>query len=75
MKGLRKNAAFDFCGEESFAPKRNKNASSTKHDVDLEFYGLPPIGQKVAAATRPMDGAQFHPLLGRLRRWTTVTKP
>jgi ATP-dependent exoDNAse (exonuclease V) beta subunit len=25
----------------------------------MEFYGLPPIGQKVAAATRPMDGAQF----------------
>jgi hypothetical protein len=26
----------------------------------MEFYGVPPIGKKVAAATRPMDGAQFH---------------
>jgi hypothetical protein len=25
----------------------------------MEFYGLPPIGQK---QRRPMDGAQFHPL-------------
>jgi hypothetical protein len=25
----------------------------------MEFYGLPPIGQK---QKRPMDGAQFHPL-------------
>ena len=24
----------------------------------MEFYGLPPIGQK---QRRPMDGAQFHP--------------
>jgi hypothetical protein len=24
----------------------------------MEFYGLPPIGQK---QKRPMDGAQFHP--------------
>ena len=38
--------------------KRNKNASSTKRDVVMQFYGLPPIGQK---QRRPMDGAQFHP--------------
>jgi hypothetical protein len=36
----------------------------------MEFYGLPPIGQK---QRRPMDGAQFHPLWvgeagGRLKR-------
>ena len=36
---------------------RNKNASSTKRDVVMKFYGLPPIGQK---QRRPMDGAQFH---------------
>jgi hypothetical protein len=36
---------------------RNKNASSTKQRVVMEFYGLPPIGQK---QRRPMDGAQFH---------------
>jgi long-chain acyl-CoA synthetase len=38
---------------------RNKNGSSTKQSVGMEFYGLPPIGQK---QRRPMDGAQFHPL-------------
>jgi hypothetical protein len=37
---------------------RNKNASSTKQDVVMEFCGRPPIGQKQG---RPMDGAQFHP--------------
>jgi hypothetical protein len=37
--------------------KRNKNASSTKRNVVMKFYGLPPIGQK---QRRPMDGAQFH---------------
>jgi hypothetical protein len=36
---------------------RNKNASSTKRDVVMKFYRLPPIGQK---QRRPMDGAQFH---------------
>jgi hypothetical protein len=36
---------------------RNKNASSTKQNIVMEFYGLPPIGQK---QRRPMDGAQFH---------------
>jgi len=36
---------------------RNKNASSTKRDVVMKFYGLPPIGQK---QRRPMGGAQFH---------------
>jgi hypothetical protein len=36
---------------------RNKNASSTKRDAVMQFYGLPPIGQK---QRRPMDGAQFH---------------
>jgi hypothetical protein len=34
--------------------KRNRNASSTKQGVVMEFYGLPPIGQK---QRRPMDGA------------------
>jgi hypothetical protein len=38
--------------------QRNKNGSSTKQSVVMEFYGLPPIGQK---QERPMDGAQFHP--------------
>jgi hypothetical protein len=38
--------------------ERNKNGSSTKQSVGMEFYGLPPIGQK---QRRPMDGAQFHP--------------
>jgi hypothetical protein len=37
---------------------KNKNASSTKRDAVMQFYGLPPIGQK---QRRPMDGAQFHP--------------
>jgi hypothetical protein len=37
--------------------QRNKNASSAKQDVVMEFYGLPPIGQK---QRRPMDGAQLH---------------
>jgi hypothetical protein len=32
-------------------------AGSTKRDADVEFYGLPPIGQK---QRRPMDGAQFY---------------
>jgi hypothetical protein len=36
---------------------RNKLISSTKQGVVMEFYGLPPIGQK---QRRPMDGAQFH---------------
>jgi hypothetical protein len=36
---------------------RNKNASSIKYEIFIEFYGLPPIGQK---QRRPMDGAQFH---------------
>jgi hypothetical protein len=36
---------------------RNKNASSTKRDVVMKFYRLPPIGQK---QRHPMDGAQFH---------------
>jgi hypothetical protein len=36
---------------------RNKNASSTKRDAVMKFYGLPPIVQK---QRRPMDGAQFH---------------
>jgi hypothetical protein len=31
---------------------RNKSAGSTKRDVDPEFYGVPPVGQR-----RPMDGA------------------
>jgi ATP-dependent exoDNAse (exonuclease V) beta subunit len=35
--------------------QENENGRSTEQDVDMEFYGLPPIGQK-----RPMDGAQFH---------------
>jgi hypothetical protein len=34
---------------------RNRAASAAEQDVLMEFYGLPPIGQK-----RPMDGAQFH---------------
>jgi hypothetical protein len=38
---------------------RNKNGSSTKQSVGMEFYGLPPIGHEQG---RPMDGAQFHPL-------------
>jgi hypothetical protein len=37
---------------------RNKGVDSTKQDVVMEFYGLPPIGQK---QRRPMDGVQFHP--------------
>ena len=37
--------------------QRNKNAGSTEQDVAMEFYGLPPIGQK---QRRPMDGAQLH---------------
>jgi hypothetical protein len=37
----------------------------------MEFYGLPPIGQK---QRRPMDGAQFHtPWVGE-SRWTTIKK-
>jgi hypothetical protein len=36
--------------------KLQKN-SSTKQDVVMEFYGVPPIGQK---QERPMDGAQLH---------------
>jgi L-aspartate oxidase len=39
--------------------ERYANAGSTKHDVAMEFYGVPPIGQK---QEHPMDGAQFHPL-------------
>jgi hypothetical protein len=32
----------------------------------MEFYGLPPIGQK---QRRPMDGAQFHlPWVGSVER-------
>jgi hypothetical protein len=38
-------------------PERNKNANSTKRDVVMKFYRLPPIGQK---QKRPMDGAQFY---------------
>jgi hypothetical protein len=34
---------------------RNKVVGSTKQGDVMDFYGLPPIGQK-----RPMDGAQFH---------------
>jgi recombination protein RecA len=46
--------------------QRNKNAGSTKQDVVMEFYGLPPIGQK---QRRPMDGAQFHsPRVGEADR-------
>ncbi len=45
-------------GRAQYNLERNKNASSTKQDVVMEFYGLPPIGQK---QRRPMDGAQFHP--------------
>ena len=37
--------------------KGNKVVSSTKQDVVMELYGLPPIGQK---QRRPMDGAQLH---------------
>jgi PAS domain S-box-containing protein len=37
--------------------ERNKNASSTKQGVVIEFYRLPSIGQK---QRRPMDGAQIH---------------
>jgi hypothetical protein len=36
---------------------KSKIVGSTKRDVVVEFYGLPPIGQK---QIRPMDGAQFH---------------
>jgi hypothetical protein len=45
---------------------RNKNASSTKQDFVMEFYGLPPIGQK---QKRPMDGAQFHPFRAEHAGW------
>ena len=38
---------------------KNKLVGSTKQGVVMEFYGLPPIGQKQRP---PMDGAQFHPL-------------
>jgi hypothetical protein len=42
----------------------------------MEFYGLPPIGQK---QRRPMDGAQFHPLWvgeagGRLTQYGLVQR-
>jgi hypothetical protein len=53
-----------------FDLQRNKDASSTKRDV-MEFYGLPPIGQK---QRRPMDGAQFGFPVGRQRRWGTSKK-
>jgi hypothetical protein len=44
----------------------------------MEFYGLPPIGQK---QRRPMDGAQFHPSwvdeaggeLERFSNWYSLT--
>jgi hypothetical protein len=49
---------------------RKTIASPTKHDAVMEFYGLPPIGQK---QRRPMDGAQFHDIPGPQKRGTGGT--
>jgi len=47
--------------------RRDANVSSTKQDAIMEFYGLPPIGQR---RERPMDGAPACAGNPRVRRPT-----
>jgi len=75
LRGVAHLASSNAVGAAALV--RNKNASSTKHGVVMEFYGLPPIGQK---QRRPMDGAQFHsPWVGKtggeLKKKTANQRP